>query len=72
MKKWGRKKEPKAVTGLENTGPAGASGVSNGTDKETQIIEEDYGLFTLHDLSRDLADALECVPSSCCHHMATH
>ena len=62
MWRLGRRKEPKALTSQEDTGPAGASKVSKGTNKEN------YGLFTLHNLPQEVAYALECVLNSCCHY----
>ncbi len=66
MRRWGREKKPKASTDPEGTEPAEASKVSKGSDKEVPRTEEDCGLFTLHDLSQDVADALEYVLNSGC------
>ena len=54
-------KKLKTKTGQEHSGPSARSDAFTTGDKNARKVEEEYGIFILHDLPHDQANALEYV-----------
>ena len=61
MKKFNLSKKLKTRTGQVHSGSSAGSEAFTVVDKNAHKLEEEYGLFILHDLPHDLANALEYV-----------
>ena len=55
------RKKLKTQTGQENSGSSAGSEALTVVDKNAHKLEEEYGLFILHDLAHGIANALEYV-----------
>ncbi|KAI9713377.1 MAG: hypothetical protein M1812_006655 [Candelaria pacifica] len=61
MKRWGRRKELRVLKNQDDFEAIGKPEVSTLVDRIPHESEEEYGLFTLHDLPHDQSSALDIV-----------